>query len=221
MNQDQTRPRGRRRKNARWRELVGVLLNGLSLGVLLLILALAAVTIVLPAAVGGMPLSVLTGSMRPNLPPGTLVVTKPTPAEEIGVGDVITYQLESGQATLVTHRVIERSVNSADGEISFITQGDNNNTPDAEPVRPVQTRGTVWYAIPYLGWVNQAVSSDTRSWAIPALAIALFIYAAWTFTSGVREKIAQRRRGAGSDPRPERVSGRRRSGAGTRPSHRA
>jgi signal peptidase len=209
------------RRPGRTRELVGVLLNGLSLGVLLLIVALAAVTIVVPAAVGGMPLSVLTGSMRPNLPPGTLVVTKPTPPEEIGVGDVITYQLESGQATLVTHRVVERRVNSADGEIRFITQGDNNNTADAEPVRPVQIRGTVWYAIPYLGWVNQAVSGDTRAWAIPALAIALFIYATWTVGSGVREKIVQRRRGAGSDPGSGRFSGRRRSDAGTRPSHRA
>lgn len=170
-----------------------LLVSGLSAGVLLLILGLGILTIVLPALVGGMPLSVLTGSMRPHLPPGTLVVTKPTPVDGIGVGDVITFQLESGQSAVVTHRVIERSVDSASGEVRFTTQGDANNTPDPEQVRPVQVRGTVWYAIPYLGWVNQAVDGQTRSWAIPALAGLLFVYAAWTFASGVRDRLKARR----------------------------
>ncbi|MGO1226106.1 MAG: signal peptidase I [Brachybacterium sp.] len=173
--------------------MLSTILSGLSAGVLLLILGLGVLTIVLPALVGGMPLSVLTGSMRPHLPPGTLVVIKPTPIEEIEVGDVITFQLESGRSAVVTHRVIERSIDSADGEVCFTTQGDANNTPDPEPVRPAQVRGTVWNAVPYLGWVNQAVDGQTRSWAIPALAGALFVYAAWTFGTGVREKVRERR----------------------------
>lgn len=179
----------------RLRSVVSALSTGLSAGVLLLILALGAVTIVLPAVVGGMPLSVLTGSMRPHLPPGTLVVVKPTPVEEIGVGDVITFQIESGQPAVATHRVVARSVDSATGEVRFTTQGDANNTPDPEQVRPAQIRGKVWYAIPYLGWVNQAIDGQTRSWAIPALAGALFLYAAWTFGTGVRDR-ARARRGA-------------------------
>lgn len=170
------------------------LLNGLSLGVLLLILAIGALTIVIPAVVGGMPLSVLTGSMRPNLPPGTLVVTRPVPVEDIAVGDVITFQIESGRPEVATHRVIERAVGS-DGEVRFTTQGDANNAPDPEPVREVQVLGEVWYAIPHLGWVNQAIDGHTRSWAISALAGALFVYAAWAVGSGVREKLRARRRG--------------------------
>lgn len=180
-------------KSGRTRELVGVLLNGLSLGVLLLVVALGTATIIVPAVVGGMPLSILTGSMRPTYPPGTLVVITPTEVEDIAIGDVITFQLDSGQPTLVTHRVIERSVDSASGEVRFTTQGDANNTPDPEQVRPVQVRGTVWYAIPYLGWANQAIDGDTRSWAIPALAVALFAYATWTFGSGLRERVRKGR----------------------------
>ena len=168
------------------------LLNGLSLGVLLLILAIGALTIVIPAVVGGMPLSVLTGSMRPNLPPGTLVVTRPVPVEDIAVGDVITFQIESGRPEVATHRVIERAVGS-DGEVRFTTQGDANNAPDPEPVREVQVLGEVWYAIPYLGWANQAIDGGTRSWAVPALAGALFLYAAWTFSAGIRERRRTKR----------------------------
>lgn len=185
------------RRHGRTEGLLSTILSGLSAGVLLLILGLGVLTIVLPALVGGMPLSVLTGSMRPHLPPGTLVVIKPTPVEEIEVGDVITFQIESGRSAVVTHRVIERSVDSASGEVRFTTQGDANNTPDPEPVRPVQVRGTVWYAIPYLGWANQAIDGQTRSWAIPALAGGLFVYALWTIGSGVRDKVASRRRQAG------------------------
>lgn len=190
-----------RQHPGRLRHVLSALSAGLSAGVLLLMLALGVATIALPALVGGMPLSVLTGSMRPNLPPGTLVVVKPTEVEEIAIGDVITFQLESGQSALVTHRVIARSIDSASGEIRFTTQGDANNTPDPEPVAPVQVRGTVWYAIPYLGWANQAIDGETRSWAIPAFATALFVYAAWTFGSGLRERRAARRLelGAGAD----------------------
>lgn len=181
------------------RGIVGALANGLSLGVLLLILAVGALTIVVPAAVGGMPLTILTGSMRPHLPPGTLVVTRPVPAEEIGIGDVITFQIESGRPEVATHRVIERSIDST-GRLRFTTQGDANSTPDLEPVREVQIRGKVWYAIPYLGWVNQAIDGQTRSWAIPALAGALLVYAAWTFGSGVRDALRGRRRARGGTP---------------------
>jgi signal peptidase I len=183
---------GRRRKAG---ELARVLSTGFSAGLLLVILGLGVITIALPALVGGMPLSVLTGSMRPHLPPGTLVVVKPVPVEEIGVGDVITFQIESGRPAVATHRVIARSVDSASGEVRFTTQGDANNTPDPEPIQPAQIRGKVWYAVPYLGWVNQALDGQTRSWAIPALAGLLFVYAAWTIGAGVREKLRSRRAG--------------------------
>lgn len=178
---------------SRSRDAAGALLNGLSLGVLLIVLALGALTIALPAAVGGMPLSVLTGSMRPTLPPGTLVVVKPVPVEDIGVGDVITFQITSGAPAVATHRVIARSIDSGSGETRFTTQGDANTTPDPEQVRPVQVRGKVWYAVPYLGWVNQAVDAQTRSWAIPVLAGALFVYAAWAFGTGLRQTVRTRR----------------------------
>jgi len=164
---------------------------GLSTGLLLLMALLATLVIILPLAVGGSPLTVLTSSMEPNLPPGTLIIVKPTPASEIGVGQVITYQLESGRPELVTHRVIERTVGE-DGTVTFITQGDNNSLPDANPVQEVQIRGTVWYAIPYLGWVNQWLTGDTRAWLVPVLAGGLFAYAGWMLFSGIRDRRRSR-----------------------------
>ena len=44
---------------------------GLSWGVLGLVVGLAAILVLVPAAAGATPLTVLTSSMEPHLPPGT------------------------------------------------------------------------------------------------------------------------------------------------------
>ncbi|WP_309067971.1 signal peptidase I [Microbacterium sp.] len=178
---------------SRVRETLRSITKGVSIGVLVLVLGLGVLVIGVPAAVGGVPLTILTGSMRPSLPPGTLVIVKPTPAEEIAIGDVLTYQLESGKAALVTHRVIGRAADSASGELRFVTQGDANDTADAEPVRPVQIRGTVWYAVPWIGWANQAISGQARAWLVPLAAGGLFVYAGWLLTAGVVERARSKR----------------------------
>ena len=73
-------------------------------------LSILAVAVLLPRIGGATPYTVLTSSMEPDLPPGTLVVVKPTPAEQIGVGSVITYQLNSGKSSVVTHRVVSQTI---------------------------------------------------------------------------------------------------------------
>jgi len=162
--------------------------HGLSLGLLLLVLGLGILVIGIPAAVGGTPLTILTGSMSPNLPPGTLVVIKPTPIDEIAIGDILTFQLESGKPDVVTHRVIGIVKDTGSTDVRFITQGDANASPDAGEVMPVQVRGTVWYAVPWLGWVNQAVNGEARQWVIPLAAGGLFGYATWMVFSGFRDR---------------------------------
>lgn len=179
-----SRDTDQRRERSIWHYLW----TGISAGVLALVLSLGVLVIGLPAAVGGMPLTVLSGSMEPTYSPGDLVVVRPTPADEVQIGDVLTYQLRSDDPTRVTHRVISRS-SDTNGETTFITQGDANDAPDEKPVRDVQVVGTVWYQVPMLGWVNQAVSGQTRQWLIPALAVLLFVYAAWNMTSGVISRV--------------------------------
>src|SRR3954447_20300451 len=75
----------------------------------IVILAMTAVitaAVLVPRLGGATPYTILTGSMRPNMPPGTLVVIKPVPIDQIGIGTVVTYQLNSGEHTVVTHRVV-------------------------------------------------------------------------------------------------------------------
>lgn len=161
--------------------------TGISAGILALMLGLAALVIAAPATVGGMPLTVLSASMEPIYSPGDLVVVKPTPAENIAIGDVITYQLRSGDPTRITHRVIDRST-AANGTTTFRTQGDANTAADEAPVAEVQILGTVWYHVPGLGWINTLVTGDTRHWLIPTVATGLLLYAAGTFISFLRDR---------------------------------
>jgi signal peptidase len=165
-----------------------------SAAVLVLVVALAALVILLPLAVGGNALTVLTSSMAPKYPAGTLIVTRPTPIDDIRVGDVLTYQIESGKPAVISHRVITRSV-SSDGSTTFITQGDNNADADPNPVQEVQVKGTLWYAIPQLGWVNNAISGESRGLLVPVVSGGLFAYAAYLFVSAL---ISRRKRRSGA-----------------------
>ena len=165
---------------------------GLSWGLFALVIVLAIGVIVVPFATGSTPMTVLTGSMRPTYPPGTLVIVKPIETDDIRIGDPITFQLRSGEPEVVTHRVI--AISATGSELSFTTQGDNNAVPDPKSVLPVQVRGKVWYAVPYIGYVNTIVNGDNRSWIVPLSAVALFAYAGWMFASGIWQAARRRRR---------------------------
>lgn len=131
--------------------------------------------VLVPRATGSTPYTVLTGSMRPEMPPGTMVVVRPVDPAELAVGDVITYQLRSGEPDVVTHRIIETVV-TQDG-LEFRTQGDANDAPDAELVRAVQVRGEAWYSAPLLGYLTSGVTSDARTVTAQSVGVLLIGFA--------------------------------------------
>lgn len=177
-------------------EVVRALLLGLSIGVLGLVLALAALLVVVPKATGSTPLTVLTSSMEPTFPPGTLLVVRPVDTDLVEPGDVLTYQLESGEAAVVTHRVVQ-VVSSSDGTRSFVMRGDANGSVDADAVMPVQVRGAVWYSLPLVGWVAQAVGGEGRGWVATAVGVALCLYSVVALAAGVRRRRRSRVGGTG------------------------
>lgn len=147
--------------------------------------------LLVPRLAGATPYVVLTGSMTPSLPPGTLVVVKPVAPEDIETGDVITYQLRSGEPEVVTHRV--RAVRAdLRGTIEWQTQGDANDIPDQAWVRVEQVRGTLWYSVPHLGRVSVWVTEAQRAFLIELLAAVLVAYAAAMFFAAWRGKRTER-----------------------------
>jgi signal peptidase len=173
---------------------VGLAVSG---AFLLLVIALAALVIVVPKVVGGVPLTVLTSSMIPHFPPGTLLIDRPVKPVDLKVGDVATYQIVSGQPGVITHRIISIGT-STDGSRTFQFKGDNNSVPDGELVTPAQIQGEVWYSIPLLGYVNNAVNGPSRTAIVPVVAALLFAYAGYTIASAIVS--ARRARKAASQP---------------------
>lgn len=183
------------RERTGWRAVLHAVALGLSTGMLVIVAGLAVVLIVIPKATGSTPLTVLTQSMEPTLPPGTLLVVKPTPLEDIRIGDVVTYQIVSGQPAVISHRVVAVE-SSSDGARTFVLKGDNNAEPDPSPVTAAQVRGVVWYSIPEVGYVNQLVNGS-RGWLIPVVAGILLAYSAAMITIGVTSSVRRRRRSRG------------------------
>lgn len=159
-------------------------------GALGFLLALAVVTIAVPKLAGGSTYAVLTGSMRPALPEGSLAVVRPVDPARLGVGDVVTYQLRSGEPATVSHRVVE--VARGPRGLLLRMQGDANGAPDRAWVRPEQVRGTLWYSVPYVGHVTTAVPPPVRAVLTWVAAVALLAYAGWMFLSAAAARGAAR-----------------------------
>ena len=94
---------------------------------------------------------VLSGSMEPGIKTGGIVFTDTTQVEP-EPGDIITYKLGE---TFVTHRVIRKE------KEKYITKGDANDREDALPVSESQIRGTVVFALPWLGYLAALLKQKT------------------------------------------------------------
>ncbi|ROR73357.1 signal peptidase I [Bogoriella caseilytica] len=167
--------------------LLGRVLGALALTIALVV---ALATIVVPKLMGAMPYTVLTGSMSPAMEPGALAIVAPTEAQEIRIGDVVTYQPRPNDPAVVTHRVIGINV-SATGT-TFTTQGDANTRTDPHPVVPEQIRGTVAYAVPWMGHVNSSLNAGSRSSLMVGAACALILYGLWQVGSGIHSRTPAR-----------------------------
>lgn len=124
--------------------IVKKICNILSTLVLLVLLAAAAVLLV-PMLFGYKEMVVVSGSMEPAIPVGSLVYVKPLEADQLETGDICTYYL-SDRETFVTHRVM--SIDK--GAQTLVTQGDANDTEDGD-VSFSQVYGRAEFHLPYLG----------------------------------------------------------------------
>ena len=102
------------------------------------------------------PSLVPSGSMVPVINPGDIVLTTAVNTESIKLGDIIEYK-NSKENINIVHRVIE--IGGDANTRYFITKGDANNAPDADPVFPQAVLGKEIFIIPKVGWVSVAVKN--------------------------------------------------------------
>jgi signal peptidase len=139
-------------------------------------------SLLLLVAVGVGPLSgryrvatVLSGSMSPTMPKGSVVFSTPEPASSIAPGQIITFKVPVGDHWVATHRVIE--VVSAGPAPVVRTQGDANDAPDPWLAR-LDGPGPLWrarLAVPKLGYLVLALRHPLLLRFITILAPVLFL----------------------------------------------
>ena len=93
---------------------------------------------------------VASGSMKPSLNVGDIIVTIKVDPECIKIGDIIQYYPQNESAPIV-HRVIE--INRIGGRTYIITKGDANSSPD-DPIVATEKINKVVFVIPKLGWIG-------------------------------------------------------------------
>lgn len=109
--------------------------------------------------------SVMSGSMEPAIPVGSLIVVKPT--VEYQKDDIITFKSTQKEGDFTTHRIDE--VRDVDGLKSYITKGDANEMPDFESVDAERVVGREIFTIALAGYVLWFVKT------LPGLIIIIII----------------------------------------------
>jgi signal peptidase len=92
--------------------------------------------------------AVLSGSMEPTYPVGSLLVVAPIDASEVEPGMALVFEDPAAAGRIVTHRVIALAPG---GSLQFVTQGDANARPDPIPVPARMVRGRVLWQVNHLG----------------------------------------------------------------------
>ena len=136
-----------------------------------------------PHVFGYRTMTMLTGSMAPEIEPGDVTVVTPIAVEDVTEGMVITYHQPIGDRSLVTHRVVEVD-RSTDGRVSVRTQGDANEAIDPwTATLEGDTAYQVQAVIPELGHLIQAlrtpVVAQVLTYGAPALLVGWILLTIW------------------------------------------
>lgn len=134
-------------------------------GLVIVVLALAAGAFIIPMLFGAKNMAVISGSMEPAIPVGSMVMVREVNPKELVTGDVITYKMGG---TNVTHRIAE--INAEKEQI--VTKGDANDSQDVNPVAFQNVVGKIWFHVPYLGYLS--VYSKTPL-GITAACVLIFV----------------------------------------------
>lgn len=127
--------------------------------ILISILILSVASVALLSSIGAVsiggyrPIVITSGSMRPAVSRGDLLLIKKS--DDITVGDIITFKPTTGQIDSVTHRVV--GIENGIGGISYLTKGDANTTTDVVPIPDERVIGVVVREIPKVGFIALAL----------------------------------------------------------------
>ena len=123
------------------------------LGIFLIVLVLALILpLTLPRMMGYEVFNVISGSMEPAIPMGSVIYVTHVEPEDVQVDDVIAF-IDDG--SVVAHRVVTNRTSLGE----FVTKGDANNTEDLFPIPYDSLIGVVALTVPMAGAAMSLYSS--------------------------------------------------------------
>jgi signal peptidase len=119
--------------------------------------------------------SVASGSMKPSIGEGALVIAFHVSADDVAAGDVIMFHQPDDPGRVITHRVVGFAGQGADWAVQ--TKGDANDTPDPWLVKPEHLMGRVRFALPAVGSTVEALHSQLGLLLLLAASAVLLLLA--------------------------------------------
>ena len=157
------------------RRAISIISDAVIIVLLVLVIAFAGVRLA-----GLTPYAVLSGSMEPLYPVGSLIYVHDVDPATIQPGDSVTF--EKGEGVVATHQAYEVDVEAQQIRTQGIANinSDGSVMKDAEPVSFSSVIGVPVACVPLLGYVNAFVTSTVGTFIVIAgavIAIALSVYA--------------------------------------------
>ena len=127
-----------------------------SIGLLLISLVmLICLPMTAPRLAGYEVYAIVSGSMEPALPVGSIVYARETNPATLDPGTIVVFYGGQGSETVITHRVMENHY--VDGEL--VTKGDANAGNDVSPIPYANVIGQVTAYMPFLGLFLPALTT--------------------------------------------------------------
>lgn len=141
---------------------------------------------------------VLSGSMEPTLPVGSLAIVKQIDAADAKRGDVVMFSTPGQQGSLTTHRIV--AVEREGSRLAYHTRGDANKTNDPWRLSQRGQMGKLAVDIPYAGYATRWLAKpEVRTGVVivgALLALLIILRRIWrdepVETAGSRTKHRRR-----------------------------
>ena len=132
---------------------------------------------------------VLSGSMSPKFPTGSIVYAKS--ADTYNSNDVITFKNNSGQ--IVTHRITK--IITDNNTVKYQTKGDANENADKTFVSAKDVLGKIVFFVPYIGYLVGFLKTPLGISAFIILPATMFIiFEIWNIKKEIEKGIERKLR---------------------------
>ncbi len=138
----------------------------------IVLVALLLIVSVLPITGNYKVMTVISGSMAPEIKMGSVVIVKPV--ADYKIGDVITFGPYSKTKAPTSHRIYDIKIEG--GNPVYITKGDVNNAPDAREIKKSDILGRVLLSVPFVGYAVDFAKKPMGFALIIAIPAALIIF---------------------------------------------